>query len=1299
MDRLSEWKPTPANVLGLGGVLLATALLTSCGLAPRPVPVVGPGVSGNDVPSLTILEPSVDITRGRGDLLLIRWTDSDADDNASISFTLVNTTTNQQVLLIEGLEENDTTGPDTVTISTALVPEGSYNLLGVIDDGINDPVSTFATTTEAGASPRRVVVRIVGEGEGGVRTQPPRVAVLSPEFNQSVSQDDTLTVIVQPSLLAPDASRPYDPDSDITLYIVLDFDLNPNNDDPANPGSNIIRLRTQSVQEDAFEPIRFDIAIDLNQVPPRPAGDPYFIRATVDDSTNPRVHQYAVGTINVVSLASGLVDLFDIGRVSSGARFYGFNPGANLGSEITSISDFDDDGVDDFLMVAQFGNSRNNGPVGEAYAVYGADGVRFGGSVAANTISQTISGVVFEAPPVRSLAVPSSNPFTDGITSASFIPDLSGDGRPDLLFGLRHVHGAIESMDYDPADENIADVTLDVEVVFTQGQVTVQEGDDTAVISNPFYVGIDDTTLDSAQPNTNLGSAATLAWRDNGVGQRKWGLIKFRDVLDNLPDELETIDITTVDATIEVEIANTGGNGDVRECFTDFTEATTFSTFAQNGGEPEATADFDEENIGNVTATEFGNVTVDVSEMVQRLLVQQLTIANNELRFIILPLAGAEAEDETQIRSSEAAIAAQRPLLRIAYERVNLGGNTGCYPDLLVNNRTTAGADRDNYFTAGGIAVIVNSENRDNDPRIGGATRLEATSVTLELVGQSDDVILGASGIDDNGAIFARADDTSEDGRIAGARFMAGPFDWIDAFRLGQEPRNGLFGDKIASIGDLNNDEFPEIVISAPRNELHIQELFDEFGFQSTHWANSAYRGSITVFPGDNYNDTFWREKMSGSTAATSFPLLDNAGRGDGNPGTCTPPAVQREAWSPVDIFEVFAEDVTDMLGQASSAGDFNQDGIDDLLCGAFLNDRSDRDDTGAVYILYGRTIVGNFDLKNADDPILRSPMLRIRGARTGDRIGSVQTSGLDVNGDRIDDVFFGAPNADFGGITRSTCGRDFNLDGVFDNDDLSLTSFNNCVAGFGADVFTTDTCKVFDYDNDGDIDADDRCIFCCLSPSCTPDAGCTLGLNENACCENLVDNGFVGIVFGGVFTDGDRDITQIGTTDLPGTRFYGAATGHRAGHDVSSAGDFNRDGFGDLLIVTPGEIRLDSAGRERVGVVHLVFGGPHLENTEWNLSEVGSAELPGIVFLSPYVRGRPNEAPPLKAALIGDINADGFADIAIGNPKADFIDLSFPQGPDAPGGDASVGRRRNAGDVYIVYGNNFGSNRAVPGG
>jgi hypothetical protein len=346
--------------------------------------------------------------------------------------------------------------------------------------------------------------------------------------------------------------------------------------------------------------------------------------------------------------------------------------------------------------------------------------------------------------------------------------------------------------------------------------------------------------------------------------------------------------------------------------------------------------------------------------------------------------------------------------------------------------------------------------------------------------------------------------------------------------------------------------------------------------------------------------------------------------------------------------------------------------------------------------------------------------MLRIRGFEYGDRIGWQQESGLDVNGDRIDDVFIASPHVDFGNVTRAgLCRGDFNRDGTIDQTDVSLLSFNRCQQDFGEHLFSDDACKVFDYDNDEDIDEDDRCVFCCLSNDCQPDPSCVFGRGTD-CCGHLVDNGFIGVIFGGERINGDRVVTgdretsQLATSELPGTIFYGNCALDRAGFDISSAGDFNQDGFGDLLIAAPGEVRCDrtipttcdaeerertcreAGGRERLGVVYLIFGGIHLTNTAWSLKDVGSEELPGIVFLSPYVKGRPNEAAPTAVANIGDINNDGFGDIAIGNPKADFIDPTFPQGPDAPGSDPATGRRSDVGDAYIIYGSNFGSNRAV---
>ncbi len=1300
---------TLAVSTGVGFVLLAVA---ACGTAPTPFLVNGPGQPGNDPPTLTIIEPVDNVTRPQGAPLLIRWNDSDSDDNASISFELIDSSTNARVPLVNGLDENDLIGPDSVPVGTSLIPEGSYFLLGTIDDGVNDPVETFASIGGV-ATASRVVIRITGEGEGQ-QSVPPTLTVTEPEFPQSVTQDDILTVTVAPSLLEPIADRPFDPDSNITMFLVLDLDQDPNNDDPANPQPDqIVVLDERTVNAGDFGAITFTHQIDLTQTPARAGGLPYYIRITASDLENPPVHRYAVGTINVNQLASGLVDLAEAGTVISGARFYGFNPGALTGSSITGITDFDADSADDFVIVAKKGNPRNLGTIGEAYLIYGqrgeqpADpGIRFGGSIAVNSVSQSISGVIFEAPPVRTRQIPDSNARTNGITAVSFIRALPTEGggtddRPELIFGLSHTHGAFEAMDYDPADEDAtgADNTVDVEVELRQGSFILREDDET--VDDSIYLGVVDTTIDDATPTVAAGSSSSISWRNDTANTgRSWGLIKFTDVLDFIPDDPAFIEAGSIQAQLRFRMFNTGGNATLHEVFPDFGTLTTYASFATGGGEPIEDVDYDADDLGTISGADANFVTITVSDFVTRLIDGQLRGSNDELRFIIV--AGtADGDDDVAIRSSETSGEGDRPRLTISYSRLNLAGELGCYPDELINNRTDTEAV-DVQETAGGMVIIVNSTNRDSQPRVNPApTRLDTTSIALELVGQ-ENFVLSRDGQDDAGNIFVRADDPDgEAGRIAGARFMAGGHDVVDHRLLNQPAREGLFGEDVASLRDVTADGIDEIVISAPMNERHMDDLRSSFGALGTHFASTRFRGSIIVLPGADYNQVTWREKALADDSNSSIPLLDQQ---RSSPfGSCLPPTEPRGTFIPADAFQVFAEDIDDRLGGASSAGDFNQDGIADILCGANLNDRPGLTDAGAAYVLYGRSVIGDFDLKDADDDILRSPMLRVRGTTLGDQIGWRQVSGFDVNGDRIDDVFISSPRTDFGGVTRATCAREFDGTDPVTDDDLRRANFENCRNTVGEEVFSDDACDAFDYDRDGDIDDQDECIFCCLSDDCEPSADCVHGGDSTNCCNTIVDNGFVGVIFGGVFTDGDRDICQIGTTDLAGAVFYGSAFGHRAGIDVSSAGDFNQDGFGDLLIAVPGEVRADSANRQRQGVVYLIFGGTHLSQVcgqnstctgGCSLAEVGTAELPGIVFLSPFQKGRPNEASPITVAAIGDINNDGFDDIAIGNPRADFIDLSFPQGPDAAGDDADVGRRRDAGEAYIIYGNNFGSNR-----
>ena len=1290
-------------VLSGGGAGLVCGLLSCTGGNPTPGPVIGPMVSGNKPPTLTILEPFEDLTVGQGDTFLIRWSDTDPDSNARISFELVDIVDPSRVIpLVEGLEENDLDAnmqptPETFLASTGVVTPGGYNLRGTIRDGINAAVQSFATLELAETG--RVAVTVTQPGLQPP-SRPPTVVVTAPTFNLSVAQDDELIISVQPTLNPPAEEFPYDADSDATLYILLDVDEDPTNDNPANPDPDeIIILQEQQLEAGFFDELVFTEAVDVATMPVRADGSPYYVRATVQDPTNEPVHAYANGTLNVAQAASGTVDLGLMGKTLLGVTFQGFNPGANLGWRMTTARDFDDDGLGDFLLVARFGNPRNLGNIGEAYLIYGLDQLRFGGSINVNSTASDIPGTIFEGTPPRFAAEPCwagsagfvacpdiDDPHTDGLTDVATIGDLNGDGRPELLFGLPHVDGVFQGRDDDPGDDPPEfGATRSIELVLRQGSSELTVGDEDPITGS--YSGFEDTFIDSARPNANFGGDSDLEWDNDGVGERMWTLIRMKDLLDEIPDEPTRI--ADLRATLQIRVVNEGDDGTLHECFTQFTESSvTFNNFAVGGDEPQEgepddeDVDYDDEELGSFSGNQVGTTEVDVTDIIQRLVDNELTDVNNDVLLIIVP--DEEGDDNTRVRSSEFGVVEEdRPTLTITYQRQRFFGRFGCYPDPYVNNLATDededGAAADLTWSALGFVSLIMSDNRDNSPFIGEAPRLESTVVALELAGQEAGQLLGEIGA----PIRQYANNAEEGGRIAGARFQAGWYDFWDHLLLNQPPLAGRFGWNVDSMPDLDGDTVDEIIISAPTNEQHVQDLEDG-GYTpfSTHRRSRAFDGSIVVIPGADYNATqgapgngSWRDKNENEDGNASIPIMWS----DTGGGSCSVsrPRVRSGPYIPFGSFEIFAEDMGDFLCGGRYAGDFNLDGVPDILAGAPFNDSRAGEDSGASYVIYGRVPVGDYDLSLADNPLDRPPMLRVRGETPGDRIGSRQELLGDVNGDRIADVVISSPSVDFGGAARPSCAGDFDGDGDVDSDDLSSASFDPCL---GQEVFTDDDCKVFDYDNDRMITEDDQAVLECLQD----DAG--------DCCP--VDNGFVGVIFGGVTIDGDREISQIATSDLPGTIFFGTSPGDRAGADVSSAGDFNLDGFDDLLIATPGERRLDASGQTRMGVVYLVFGGPHLSNATFNLALVGTDDLPGIVFLSPYAEGRPDEAPPDHVGFLSDINNDGFADIAIGNTWADFIDVTLPQEPGEPGTVPGTGRRPDAGDVYIVYGNNFGSNR-----
>jgi len=434
----------------------------------------------------------------------------------------------------------------------------------------------------------------------------------------------------------------------------------------------------------------------------------------------------------------------------------------------------------------------------------------------------------------------------------------------------------------------------------------------------------------------------------------------------------------------------------------------------------------------------------------------------------------------------------------------------------------------------------------------------------------------------------------------SGMRFRGG---WLDPATSIPTVSDNQFGRTVAAIPSIDNDGLDELLISIP-------------GFQNN-------RGSIQVW----FSNDYITPGVFHGQAVRSLPSYVPIGCTTGQPTIC----VRTFVGLPVHV-EVLGANPGDEFGWASSAGQFNQDGTGDVLCGApgadvqaIINGSPSGPvltDNGIFYVLFTPSGgFGNLDMGNENPP-----RVEIRGTHSGDRFGEIQTQVADMNGDGLSDVAFASPTMD---------------------DDIRGN----------------------------------------------PDAG------------------YVGVIFGFRPLTGENGFSpdQVGTPQLPGVRFFGATIGARAGTSIASAGeldpptlinnpsglprDFNNDGFGDLLITSPGEIRNVNVGdtngdgideiQPRTGVAYLIFGGTHLVNQSFNLSQVGSPELPGIVFISRFVTGSIDEAPLETVAGLGDIDGDGFVDIILGCPRADFVD---PLSPNQ--------RRNDAGEVYIIYGNNFGSNR-----
>ncbi|MDX1972411.1 MAG: hypothetical protein SFY68_07765, partial [Candidatus Sumerlaeia bacterium] len=225
---------------------------------------------------------------------------------------------------------------------------------------------------------------------------------------------------------------------------------------------------------------------------------------------------------------------------------------------------------------------------------------------------------------------------------------------------------------------------------------------------------------------------------------------------------------------------------------------------------------------------------------------------------------------------------------------------------------------------------------------------------------------------------------------------------------------------------------------------------------------------------------------------------------------------------------------------RVSGAGDFNGDGLDDLLVGAYEADPNGLSNAGSAYLLFGKTDTFTILLSN-----LGTRGFRIDGLAEGDRLAHDVSGAGDVNGDGLADLIVGAYNSDLNG--KSNSGVTYVLFGTTDSTPFDLANLGT--KGFRIDGVNRDDYSGYSASGAGDMNGDGLADLIIGAFASDPDGKFAAG-------ESYV-----------VFGKADNSTIALSNLGSSGFRIEGIASYDNSGSRVSAAGDVNGDGLADVII------------------------------------------------------------------------------------------------------------------------------------
>ena len=430
------------------------------------------------------------------------------------------------------------------------------------------------------------------------------------------------------------------------------------------------------------------------------------------------------------------------------------------------------------------------------------------------------------------------------------------------------------------------------------------------------------------------------------------------------------------------------------------------------------------------------------------------------------------------------------------------------------------------------------------------------------------------------------------------------------------------FGGSVASAGDVNGDGYGDVIVGAQLYDTPLVDGGAAFVFHGgplgvpdgdpttaatvllgdqAHNAGTGVGGkfgfvvaSAGDVNGDGYSDVVVGAPFySGASVGQTFVYLGGAaGIGSGGPG------------SAATVLSSSPADGTDIgFGiAAASAGDVNSDGYDDVIVGA--------DKSFTAIVAYGGAFVFLGNASGIASTTTAGAATRLLSQNSVGAFGASVAPAGDVNGDGYADVIIGARAYNGGGAAF-----------IYHGSASGIPSGTNLTAA------TTRVCSV---------------LFSGYGSGYQPPA--FLGpVGGVAGAGDVNGDGYSDVIVGA------SNYTPLGAAFF----YLGSATGvpngsegpssarldgspGSFGRSVAGAGDLNGDGYGDVVVGSPG------SSTEDVGVAYMYLGG--------GSGISGFSVLSNNTFSS--TQGQAGVGASVASA--GDVNSDGYSDVIIGAPLYD---------------------------------------------